>query len=372
VVRDIINGSAFQSAIADALEGLPPALQRHRPALKTYFHRTADQHDSILKAHRRKADPAWAQRKFDEGMVLYRFNETDREHLVSAILSPFSDLAKVAEMERGTDRNMAQEAKAFLKGLAHKNDGLHYPGNEARYLIERANLATIRARRHEILRETAMRMAGSLVGSRCTSLAAIIRLGWSAENCLSKSSHHWKAFVSGTVDFWSLHDDARLVAVLAVKRASNQVIEARGRLNRRIALRHIHDVALFCRKAGFSISERCVGLLAEYAECPVLGPKIVILDDCVAEYAEWSNAVRIDIEGEEVQVEEWPFPDTPTTVSLAFDPSSSCAREILDGRDPRGAISAFGSERLRKIVKAIAMNETTPTLVQHRLLALAA
>ena len=119
-------------------------------------------------------------------------------------------------------------------------------------------------------------------------------------------------------------------------------------------------------------------MLLEFAECPVLGPKIVLLDDRIVEYAEWPNAVRIDWSSAcrtsnlEEEATELRFITPHSSLSLAFDPASSCAREILDGRDPRGAITVFGEAALRKIMKTIAMDEVRPTLVQHRLLALTA
>ena len=100
----------------------------------------------------------------------------------------------------------------------------------------------------------------------------------------------------------------------------------------------------------------------------------MVLDDCVAEYAEWTNAVRIDFGSELVdrEITDFAMDNLRVILSLTFDPATSCAAEILDSRDPRDAICTFGKKRLRKIMKIIALNEITPTLVQHRLLALAA
>jgi hypothetical protein len=375
VTRDIINGTALQSAIAEALEGMPPALQSYHPALKTYFHRTADQHASIRKAHRRKGDPGWAQRKFDEGQTLYRFDERRREGLVEVIRDQFDDLAKLATLAQNRGRPMAREAGVFLGGLAHRRGGdLDGPSRWACVFLQYARIAALKAGRNETLREPAEILAGSLVASRCISLDEVIGTGRSLNNCLRENADLWEEFASGKIDFWSLREDAKIIAVLAVNRASKRVVEARGHLNRNIALRHIHGVALFCRKADFSISKDCNGLLAEYADYPVLGPKIVVLDDCVAEYAEWTNAVRIDFGSELVdrEITDFAMDNLRVILSLTFDPATSCAAEILDSRDPRDAICTFGKKRLRKIMKIIALNEITPTLVQHRLLALAA
>lgn len=380
MARDIINVIAFHAAIEGALESLPATLQCHRRTLKTYFHRTTDHHRSIRKAHRRKADPAWAQRKFDEGLTIYRFDESRRKNLIENIRWEFDNLERVAELERDPNRTAAWKATAFFRGLGHRRGDFGDLADLTWNFLARAQSAALKARRYEILREPAENMTGSLVASRCISLDAIIRIGRSADNCLSECEDRWKEFIFGTIDIWSLSEDDRLVAVLAVKRASNQVVEARGPLNKEIALCHVHDVASFCRKANLSISERCQGLLVEFAECPVVGPKIVLLDDCIVEYAEWPNAVRIDwssalrmnILDENEKISEVRFTNSHSILSLAFDPASSCAREILDGRDAREAITAFGEAAVRKIVKTIAMDEIRPTLVQHRLLALTA
>jgi hypothetical protein len=103
-----------------------------------------------------------------------------------------------------------------------------------------------------------------------------------------------------------------------------------------------------------------------------------LLDDRIVEYAEWPNAVRIDWASAcrtdilEEEATGLRFINPHSSLSLAFDPAESLAREILDGRDPRPAISAFGAGALRKIMKTIAMDEIRPTLVQHRLMALSA
>jgi hypothetical protein len=185
VTRDIINGGALRSVIAEALEGAPPALQRYRPNLNTYFHRTAVLHASIRKAHRRKEDPTWAHRKFDEGLTLYRFDERQGEDLLSAIRLQFDELAKVAKLEQNRDRTVALEAAAFLRGLSHRRGDLDDPRRDAGEVLQRARTAELKAQRHETLREPEVIVAGSLVASRCVSLDEIMRLGRSLENCLT-------------------------------------------------------------------------------------------------------------------------------------------------------------------------------------------
>jgi len=283
----------------------------------------------------------------------------------------------VAEWGDGPNNAMALKATALLRGLAHRRDYFGDLGVITENFLAQIQSAALKARRHEILRAPAESVTGSLVASRCVSLDAIMRIGRSADNCLAESGDYWTDFVSGTRDIWAFREDARLVAILAVSRSLNEVLEVRGPRNRKIAFRHIRDLALFCRERNFTIWESCEGLLAEFAECPVLGPKVIVFDDCVVEYAEWSNAVRVDWSSAvETSVadendEIW-FKKPQAVLTLAFDPASSCAREILDGRDFGKAITAFGEATLRKIVKTIAMDQATPSLVQHRLLALTA
>lgn len=372
MTREIINGAALSSAIAAALEDLPPALQPYRPTLQTYYQRSIDQHDSIRRARRRKADPGWAHQKFADGQTLYRFDESRRQDLIETIQNQFGNLLKMAVLAQDRAQPMAREAGAFLGGLAHRwDDDLEGPGRWAWNFMQCAQRAALKARRHETLREPAERLAGSLNASRCISLDAMMRLGRSAQNCLSKSSDHWEGFVFGKIDIWSLSEDAQLVAVLSVNRATNQVTEARGPHNKIIAQRHVHQVALFCRQGGWGIS-RCDGLLAAYAEAPVLGPKLVVIGNTVAQYIEWPNAVRIDIgsENDDREVTEFTLSNPPAVLWLAFDPVVSSGGETIAVRAPRRAIAAFGKKRLRKIVESIAMSLMTLTVVQHRLLTL--
>ena len=78
-------------------------------------------------------------------------------------------------------------------------------------------------------------------------------------------------------------------------------------------------------------------------------------------YAEWPAAVRIDLGGPKGRV-----------LSLTFDSAKPLARALREGDDPTEAVARFGPKALRRIVARVAMAQAEPTLVQHRLLALAA
>jgi hypothetical protein len=263
VTRDIINGTAFQSAIADALEGLPPVLQNYHSALKSFYLRTQDQHATIHRARRRKEDPAWAHQKFNEGLKLFRFNERRKQDLLDWIRIDFDSLAEIADLAQQRGRPMAREAGAFLKGIRHRRDLYLW---EIGSILAQARSANLKSRRYQILREPAQRLAGSLVATRCSSLNAIIGLGRLSGNCLAENDTYWEKFVSGEIDIWSFREDGVLVALATVNLASNQVIESLGLRNKKIAQRHICDVALFSWNAGLSISTECDASLVEYAE----------------------------------------------------------------------------------------------------------
>lgn len=185
---------------------------------------------------------------------------------------------------------------------------------------------------------TAGHRAGRIVDKKC-NLA--IGLGRSLENCLTEGEDYWERFASGKIDIWSLREDTRLVAVLASRWSIEPTSRSPGSTQQDPFCAPHSGHGPFCQAAGISIPDDCEGLLAEYAE--------------------WSNAVRIDITDQaDPDYHGWPFSIRHIVLSLAFDPALSCAREKLVGRNLPDAVKSFGAERLRKIVQTIAMDETTP------------
>ena len=368
--RDIINAPALQEAIEEALSDTPPALRDYLPGLRAYLRRAAESHESIRTAHRRKSDPSWAQTKFDEGRVLYRLYARDRDDLVEDIRNQFDELVQVAVLARDKRARVQRNAASFLKSLPHRRGDIRDLGREAWRLIEQAETAALRARRHEIIRRPAHISAGPLHGTRCVSIDEVARLGRTARNCLSDNEDYWKQFASGDIDIWSLHDGNRLVAALEVKRASNEVAEAFGPSNATISLHDIREVTQFCMVAGFGIGRGCDGLLAEFATPYLVEPRVVEDGKRIAIYAEWPTAVRIDLSDSSSRMTI--FSGLTETLALSFDPERRCGESALEQGDPRQSIVRFGRKRLRRIVRAIALDQTAPTLVQHRLLTLAA
>lgn len=352
--RDIIN--------ADALHD-------HTTTLRACLRRAAEGHRSVRKAHRRKADPDWAQRKFEGGAPLHRFDEGRRGELVGLIRDQLDGLGRVAGMA-AQGGPFAREAAAVLRGLPHHRGDLRSLGHQAAGLIERAGVAGLRARRHEALRPPAAVAAGPLVGTRCVSIEEVMRLGRRARNCLATRDESWRRLAEGERDYWSLREGDRLVAVLEVGRPGGEVVEALGPANATVGLRDARDVARFCEAAGLRIGAGCAGLLPGFAAEPVVAPTVVEVGGRVALYAEWPAAVRVDLGGE---AGTWWGGQGPARVlALAFDPGRPLAEAILGGDDPRGAVAGFGRRRLRRIVGSVARGHATPTLVQHRLLALSA
>lgn len=325
MTRNIINGSAFQLAIEEALEELPAVLQNYHPALKSFYGRTTDRHATIHRARRRKEDPAWAHRKFHEGVKLYRFNGRRKQDLLRWIRCDFDGLAEIAVLAQQRGRPMAREAGAFLKGLRHKGGRSFW---DLWLILANARSADVKAMRHQILREPAERIAGALVASRCSSLDAIIRLGRFAENCLDQNETYWDKFVSGEIDIWSFREHGLLVAIATVNRVSNEVVEALAPRNRGIAYRHICDVALFSRNAGFSISKSCEASLVEYFERRCWDVKSWRWTTMSANTSNGRTQSRIDIGGYNVDVPDLSCLYPPTTVSLVFSPAFSCVRTL--------------------------------------------
>lgn len=370
-MKDIINVPALLRAVDAALEGAPPVLLDRWPGVGTWLRRAAASHDTVRRAQARKGDPAWARAKFDQGYPLYRFREQDRDELVEDLRARLADFGKVASLAADPKRPGAQEAAAFLRGLTHRRLSLRELRDDVAVLLDRARRLSLRARTDEVLRSPADFAAGDLIGTRCGSVREIIGLGQEARNCLAENETYWEGFVSGQTDIWSLRREDRLVAVLKVQRGGACVVEAKGPGNQPIGFHDARDVALFCEASGLTISRGCEGLLPNYASPFVIEPRVVPLGQEVALYAEWPAAVRIDLSGGVELLEDWDG-RTRRILALAFDPARPLAVAVLDGPDPRDAVKAFGRKALRRIVRIAAMEQVTPSLVQHRLLALAA
>ena len=290
--------------------------------------------------------------------------------MVEDIRNQFDELAQVAVLTRDEPAVTQRNAAAFLKSLPHRRGTIRDLCREAWRLIEQAETAALRARRHELLRRPAQLSAGRLHGTRCVSINEVARLGRTARNCLSNNEDYWKQFASGKIDIWSLHDGDRLVAALEVKRASNEVVEAFGPSNATIGLHDVREVTQFCMVAGFAIGRGCEGLLTEFATPYLVAPRVIEDGKRIAIYAEWPTAVRIDLSASSGR--ETLFGGSTETLALSFDPDRRCGESALEQGDPRQLIVRFGRKRVRRIVRAIALDQTAPTLVQHRLLALAA
>ncbi len=366
---DIINAPALQNAVDEFLEGTPPALRGHLPALRAGLHRGLESHESVRKAHRRKSDPDWAQRKFAEGRTLHRFFREDLSDW--EINDLFDELKQVAGIA-ASDGALAAEAAALLRGLTHGREDIDGISSSAQALLGRVEIAALRARRHEALRQPVDVAAGSLVGTKCVSIEDITRLGREARNCLADDEEYWKSFASGRIDIWSLRDGNRLVAILEA-RQDGRVTEVFGPRNAPIKLVAVSQVAAFCEVAELEL-EAGLDLLPDFAASPLIARRVVMLKSRIALYAEWPTAVRIELSSKAgglralLGSEDGP----ERTLTLSFDPEKSCAEMILGAADPRKAVKRFGRKQLRRILQNVALDQTVPSLVQHRLLALAA
>lgn len=371
VMKDIINVPAFRCAIDRALEGAPPGLLDRWPGIGAYLRRAAESHGSVRRARGRNSDPAWARAKFDEGRPLHRFHEQDRGELIEDICKQLDELSQVARLAGELNGPCAQEAAAFLRGLTHRWPSLSELRHEVAALLERERSIALRARMDETVRSPSEIRAGRLTGTCCQSVRQIVDLGREARNCLAVNERYWEGFVSGGLDIWSLRSGSRLVTVLKVKRDKGCVVEAEGPGNQPVGLHDARDVALFCQAAGLAIGRNCNGLLADYAAQFLVEPRVVPLGREVAVYAEWPTAVRIDLSGGVELSEDWDG-RSRRMLTLAFDPACPLVAAVLHGPDPRDAVEAFGRKALRRIVQSVAMEQAVPSLVQHRLLALAA
>ena len=370
MVRDIINAPALECAVDNALEAIPRNLQSRQHELRAYFCRAATGHDSVHQARRRKSDPGWALSKFDGGRTLYRFIDQEGDTLIDAIRELLEELSDVEKIAANRQLPIAREAEALLRGIPHRKDDMRSFGRAVWNVIRRAQTAALRARSHEVLRSSAELADGNFIGIMCVSLNDIVRLGREARNCLADSEQYWERFIAGKVDIWSLRGPSGLIAVLEIE--GTRVTEILGPKNTTLAVEQAHRVACFCDHVGWIIDQNCEGILSEFAGPVVVSPRHIVIGKRVAVYAEWKNAVRIDVSNKaKHNAFASRFGDENTLV-LAFDSERPCADEIINGSDPRKAIKRFGTKKLRKIMREVALGHVDPTLVQHRLLALAA
>lgn len=368
---NIINVAELRAVVTEAMAELPSDLERHRSGIQACLTRAAATHDSVRPARRRQGDPAWAQVRFDQGDLLHRFDTRRADQLIREIQHLLSLLQRVGCRATNRPLPLSAEVEAWLRGLAHRYASFEALSDQAEELLGRAAVADLRADRHKALRTPRHVSAGGLSAVRCTSVAEIMGLGRVARNCMVTDSDLWKRFANGVADVWSVRRGPMLVAVLEVHRASGTVVAVAGPRNRRIASADAHPLAQLCRAAGLQISDACEGLRMEFAEAPVLGPITLCIEDRVASYTEWSNAVRIDLSTRAHALDL--FAERKTVqLALSFATQHSCVDQILSGDDPRGAIKHFGRKKLRRIVSQIALSQVTPSMVQHRLLALSA
>jgi len=368
--REIINVADLQDTVDEALESAPSGLQVYLSSLRANLRRAAERHGSVRTARRRKSDPLWAQAKFDAGKALYRFDTNNRNDLIKKIVNQFDELDQVAALIQKENPTISHDAAAYLRGLRHQNGTLDDLGKQAWTLIARSETAILRSRRYEVLRKPVHETVGPLRGVLCLSIDDVMRIGREAQNCLATCEDHWAMFALGDIDFWSIREGNRLVAILKVKRSINQVAEALGPSNATIDLRDVGNVAQFCATTGLEIGPECVGLLTEYAQPMIVKPRTIEIGRRIAVYAEWPNAVRIDLSnkgGRHVGPR-----GSAETLALSFDPARSCGESLLEHDLFRPAIARFGEKHVRRIVRAISLDQTIPTLVQHRLLTLVA
>lgn len=374
---DIVNAPALHAVVETVLDTTPDVLRPHLSGLRAALRRVARAHRSVRPARRRRADLTWAHDKFDAGHPLQRFAERE----AAALAEDLGDLvALLADVARVEDPGAA-EAAAFLRGLPHPQEGSDDLVDAAETLLGRARTLRLLAGRRDLVRAPGEIGTGALVATRCRSLDAVIRLGREARNCLSHVERYWQRFSDGSLDLWALRGAGGPAAVFAV--SQGRIEEVFGPRNTVLGPEQVHAVAQLCARAGWVISDGCEGLLPQFAGPIRVGPLRLALGDQVAVYAEWADAVRIDMsrgneddeDGDDEEALLAALLDQapgPHILALAFDPARSCTDAILYGADPRPAVAAFGPARLRRIVANVALGCAVPTMVQHRLMALAA
>ncbi|MDR6308475.1 hypothetical protein [Pacificitalea manganoxidans] len=362
--RDIINIGALQSHVDMLLRNASPALKERAPGLRNAMVRIAMHSDSVVRARRRKTDPDWAQTKFKAQSVLYRF-QPDRffDRRLRALLTVFENVTQLA----GSNETGARDAQAFLRGVPHRGRDIDDLEDRAADLLDRAQRAALRARRFETVCAKNRQISGQITAERCTTLDEVIKLGREGQNCLAHDLEYWRNFLAKTRAFWALRGEAGLVAVLEVDCERGAVVAALGPSNEAIGLRHLQDVVRFCLGQGLALGSAGEGLLPEYAGDYLVPPRVVRVEGHTAFYAEWHGAVRIDLVKERGRRRR----GRASTLAVALNPSVPLIEAVLSS-DLQDELEDFGHKRLRKIIGTVALDQTAPTIMQHRLLAMTA
>lgn len=369
--RDIINASALQDYVEFVIAEHSSVMGAWASSIRATVRGIAESHRSVRPARRRRQDPNWAKLKFDEQRLLYRFCETEAEHLNSDLRETLKDLAYIAQVAAGCGSN-APEAESFLRGLPHIRPDEIQIANRAESLREAEEVNRLQVRRHEVLREATTHHGLGLIGTRCVSLDEVIALGRGARNCLKHDAEHWRRFMGGQSDFWVLRDGDRIAAVLESRCSDGRLLQAQAPGNAEIARCDSRPVAAFCLAAGLRVGqEDFPDLQPEFIPDPLLS-QTVIYRDWIATYDEWPDAVRIAVAGPSSR----PFRSRRfrrnRKLVMTIPNDRPVAVAIVEGQDLPALVEEFGKKTLRKIVSQVALAQTTPSLVQHRLLALAA
>ncbi len=351
--KDIINAPALAEMVEQAVAAAPKALRPFCAGIRTCLRREAEAHFTVTRARRRRADPPWAQAKFEARRPLHRFDEVWGDALAKELRETVGLLAEVATAAaRGG--SATRRAVPFLRSLPHRKEGrLAAATRDLLRDIEGDELLADPAAPIHPPLDIAL---GSLTAHRCASVAEVRRLGHEARNCLADDVDVI-AIARGVKKVWALRDGPRLLAVVTSQ--DGRAVEAKGPRNAPIGLHDVRDVARLISAAGLAGGE--VGLHAQFAGEPVLVPTAVETRDRWAYYCEWRDAalLQVDDVGESHRL------------ALSFDPDLPLAVAYADRHtDPRHEVAQFGRKRLRRIMKEVANRSAAPTLVQHRLLAL--
>lgn len=170
-------------------------------------------------------------------------------------------LVEIASVARDDGHPLRTEAAALLRSLPHAGRPASGPNApiiaRIRGFHRRARTARLREMRHNPICAPEASHAGSLTGTRCTTINAVMNLGREAGNCLASPMKRHLGIEAGEEDIWALRSPERLVAVLAIRTEPRRLVELSGRDNEIGVSGHGGDLADWCQAAGVMVSRRC-------------------------------------------------------------------------------------------------------------------
>lgn len=292
---NLIDTPEFHALIDRELAAAASVLSPWLPGVRSFLRRHLLGPNHATRTRPSSLDPEWVRTRFAQGELLHRLGKQGLRRAALDVGQMVDLLVEIASVAREPGHPFGPEAAALLRSLSH----VRRPANGANALViaqinafpRRARTALLRARRHQPICAPETIRAGSLTGTRCTTMNEVLNLGSEARNCLASPLQRHLGIQAGEEEIWALRSPERLVAVLAIRLEPRRLVELSGPDNKTGVSGHGADLADWCRAAGVMVSRRCQIRLAD-----ILPPQMTLPeafedpDDFEDGWEEWLEA----------------------------------------------------------------------------------